>query len=1388
MMNGSLSSPSGQDQIAKIAPGYAPTPLKGRTARRRSRKIIRTGVLALEEAKERASPRVSCPDSTDKLGKKEDVFTTFEEAEPVGENNVGIRVAWNSDCTPIKEPSTRAAAATWSSKKIRKRSSLSNKKLGPWTFKRGKNKPAPSVLEKLENIQEIAEEKTPSPCAPEEVVNAASENLQDDAKYHVSDVKSPLAKECMPLATMFEGEENLCNKSEVDVCAAASSSTGKDCRKIIRAENRSMAPLISRPKLNLSHPPSTNSRKTVSTPSQYSTAAPSSTRKDMTPLISRPKPNPSHPPSTNGRSHSSTLNQSSSSRSSEPPTSSTGKDGRKIICTESRTMTPVVSRPQSNPSHPPSTNSQSHSLTPNQSSMSRSSEPSTSSASYYSFGSRRKKRKRINSGQLLKSASDFSGESAVTKQGSPEEIEEFGGIIFGGRGGFGDASKRKKHQRFNSGHFLKSPSDFSGGVPAVTSQEPPEETEEIRVVALGGRGGCGGDASTAQDIGNYRMLIDDLSYLCSAIIHCRSKPVQQHDQRLAPAVCRHSPITAGAACDIAELISQSGVRSALLIVSAQASKSAGGGSGGAKVGALEAVLESIACAPPVSDLSGICHELIDRRSSLCRVKTSIQQKQVGGSRKVGNDLDFGLVRDGPRKGKRFLHQDENSGSIPVTKSTYVPGEALVNIEGYDAISLKALSIVSYFVGIDCTGSDRAAIPSKNRSNRLMVQLTRKSVLHHKSALQGIARLVAYDPVVHAYLIEASNTCAGGDNAGLGDILASKDPLEILSERPSESSAPLDAGELGPKNHDPTKMGRRSRKKRGAPSPRQTPSFTGGSSRQTILEQMPSQGTLHGQHLKPNGPSHPSRSLNHMKVNEKPSRFDYVSPNGGGTPSSNSTQTDLNSGGKYEEKISLALSRAKLTNPNENGIFIPGHDSSSDCTMCKIWAPQMTSYFDQNNVLCGSISASNLAIEAAESIITGKDKFDAQFDAADDTHDDDEDSLDGLMSKNPIVYANEMLRQSGSLPYYSRSMSETLVAILLSSNSTIVKSNADSNKCLKCVTYLQRRATSLSEVIDNLCCLSPNVSAALSLDELFLVPSLLRVVAELAFVAEDSDSSLLCESMTAALKTLTSLTHENPTACDQIVRSYRWKISLPTSSQVNTSGEITGLDIVFSYLVKIVSLKQEPESAHHKSKYDHTIFCLNILTNVVEMVPNQTKKLIESMIINESSQCVEPIRKIPGLTWLVRWVVSKTTGFQNSVMKGSFGSQDETNTAIDTNELKAGEEENLVISGNGFVLLACLMVDHEHVSSGSIRDSILKELPIDSDGNSGGIQFMIKTLKAFCNFYHYSVGDLSVAVIAPVVKLITGLEEINEAEQQAKWSQIYNSTLSLCNSPHISQDG
>jgi hypothetical protein len=37
--------------------------------------------------------------------------------------------------------------------------------------------------------------------------------------------------------------------------------------------------------------------------------------------------------------------------------------------------------------------------------------------------------------------------------------------------------------------------------------------------------------------------------------------------------------------------------------------------------------------------------------------------------------------------------------------------------------------------------------------------------------------------------------------------------------------------------------------------------------------------------------------------------------------------------------------------------------------------------------------------------------------------------------------------------------------------------------------------------------------------------------------------------------------------------------------------------------------------------------------------------------------------------------------------------------------------------------------------------------------------MKNTLKAFCNFYHYSLGDLSVAIVAPVGQLITELERM-----------------------------
>lgn len=225
-----------------------------------------------------------------------------------------------------------------------------------------------------------------------------------------------------------------------------------------------------------------------------------------------------------------------------------------------------------------------------------------------------------------------------------------------------------------------------------------------------------------------------------------------------------------------------------------------------------------------------------------------------------------------------------------------------------------------------------------------------------------------------------------------------------------------------------------------------------------------------------------------------------------------------------------------------------------------------------------------------------------------------------------------------------------------------------------------------------------------------------------------------------------------------------------NTMISSDQTTSGVCIIFSYLLRVVSMKKGKVTTNHdddsdksseRYSYDTTIFCLNILTNIIEMVPHSARHMIENIVVTDGG--------IHAIAWLTRWVVSTTSGFQKSIMQGSFGSQVETG-ASGGDELKAGEEGNLVTAGNGFVLLAYLMLEDESSISTSsrIRDAIIKDLPFDESGTSGGIQYMIKTLKAFCNFYHYSVGDLSVAVIAPVVKLIAGLQKIDMMEQRKAW--------------------
>lgn len=923
----------------------------------------------------------------------------------------------------------------------------------------------------------------------------------------------------------------------------------------------------------------------------------------------------------------------------------------------------------------------------------------------------------------------------------------------------GNGAKKKRHKprRFQLGYTPhdSSPqhdSSMHSSSPSLSSKSP----QKAQVVTLGRSFAYSSRdfdttpdvADAAQNMGNYRMLIDELSYLCSAILQCKQQQRQSIGIAKSEVICKHNSITAGAAADISELVSQSGTRTALLMLSSSSGrKQQGDYENGAKsVGALGAILEVMACVPPLFDWGDVCKKVIIG----AEVKGLKPDRLIVNSNAGGFELD-----------------NTNLSAIPVV--------SLAEKTEFDIIASKALSIVSLFVSIDCTGSSRAAISPRSKIERNVVKGALNSVLQHKQSLQGIARLVSDDPVVNTYLRSFGNVGAHDFNGTNG-----VDELQVLNN--------VDDGSIASKSSRGSTLSSLSMSK--------------ASSQQTIDEQ-----TKH--HAKNADPTKAGRHRSRKRMNlmaihedkdEKDSDFAITSS----SSKSKSTSPDksgkynslefhsegdsakpkaflknvrLNSVEKYTEKLSLALSRAKLPLLDRNEGNLLKTENDTNCEHCKNWGKDILT--TSRNVC---ITSSSLAIDAAVFIITGKDSSSGEDDEA-EMHNDDDDSDDDFLgdgntnndacSKNPILFANEMLRRSGSLPDYSRAYASTLAAILLAHNS---QKSGDQTPCHRCISYLQRRASSLSGVIDSLCCLSPNASIALSCPESCLIPGLLKVVGQLSFGNLVTAATSTRDEILTCLKTLTSLTHENSVACEQLVRPYHWDFSLPMSIENTIAPSddtiVTGFYIIFSYLLRIVSKKQERPATNYdediyKSNerywYDTTIFCLNTLTNIVEMVPHTAKHLIEHIVVTDEG--------INAVSWLTRWVVSTTSGFQKSVMKGSFGSDHgDREHSADSDELKAGEEGNLVTAGNGFVLLAYLMLDDDSSSSSSssIRMAVLKELPIDASGSSGGIQFMMKTLKAFCNFYHYSVGDLSVAVIAPVVKLIAGLQKLDVVEQRKAW--------------------
>jgi hypothetical protein len=176
-------------------------------------------------------------------------------------------------------------------------------------------------------------------------------------------------------------------------------------------------------------------------------------------------------------------------------------------------------------------------------------------------------------------------------------------------------------------------------------------------------------------------------------------------------------------------------------------------------------------------------------------------------------------------------------------------------------------------------------------------------------------------------------------------------------------------------------------------------------------------------------------------------------------------------------------------------------------------------------------------------------------------------------------------------------------------------------------------------------------------------------------------------------------------------------------------------------------------------YDAIIFCLNILANFVEsggschiLAKISTRKQHTGAGNNDDGYSYF-------LQWLTRWLVDETVSFREAVVESTFGSSPSKHQ---DRQLDALEDEKLVIAGNGFVLLCCLLIEDDNGNekpsvgtSESVANIILNELP--GTNCDSKLTFMKNTLKAFCNFYHFSIGDLSLAIVAPVKQLIKRLD-------------------------------
>ena len=610
--------------------------------------------------------------------------------------------------------------------------------------------------------------------------------------------------------------------------------------------------------------------------------------------------------------------------------------------------------------------------------------------------------------------------------------------------------------------------------------------------------------------------------------------------------------------------------------------------------------------------------------------------------------------------------------------------------------------------------------------------------------------------------------------------------------------------------DPTAMGRRKRKNRRK--------MKEESSSEDVVPHTPSQTTIHTDSI--------SQQVEGWKESDNSSK---IMP-----PPSNRTVASRRRKSHGSDELSFAdvsVKNQPARNSNDDGSSIISEASMGGGTSIftsrltkkvvslrarvHIESASMSANFDASKTPFGhgtdSLTNNNIVreggdrpwlsivcLESLTRILTGKEldgktscleEEDASRSQGGEANDDDDDDIDDDNSDNVVIVTNRLVGKSGMIPLLSCAMSHSMAVMtkLVFGGKDEFANRNTKNADEEYWIYCYNRLKLIASIIDEACFFSERNRRSFCEDDPFSFQDRKKglIFHILIFLQQCSRCNLnepdikRSETMSLALRTLTSLTHDNSLAAEQMKSLCDCDVGFNNASDTdkNVQGIRVLANLVFqleeSPLLDLINSKRagstrlKRASDHDMHQYDGTIFCLTALANIAEGA-GIGRMLMETKLELHSG------KTLSWLEWLCQWLVKQTETFRQEILsigktkKFKTGPTRTATTAdSESGELHREEEEKLVAAGNGCVVLACLITesdDDDPESSISVRNLIKKQMPLNTDGSSSGLLLVVNTLKAYCNYYQMSMGEHSVAVVSPVRKLINDLEDIAQVDE------------------------